>query len=415
MTYSRTICSVLPLQIVSSSRSVNTLISTVMDVMQSLGNFSERLYRNILKRNEGYLENTFLSPFNIYTALGIILSGSANNTNAELIKAMQLPDCLEQEKIHSAIGELLADFSKPDESVEIIIGNRLYVNEDVRVEKRFKNIIKQYYSALTEHVTFRKDPECARSRINQWASEHTNGTIQELIPLDSLSPETSAIVLSTTYFKGSWRQPFPNENSHDSDFFKLDGSTMSVKLMCDVSYFSMVILPHLESRAIKVPFMDPKYVLLIVLPNSNDGLPDLLNLMCEDGGISSILSRSFEDTLLNLYLPKFKLKEGGSFSLKDYLEQLGIKDAFSSLSADFSNISVSKKLCVTDVLHKSLLEIDEKGVIAAAATLFMLDGCSFKSSEPEVEFRVDHPFFVSIIWNNTLPIFVGHVTTPLSD
>lgn len=98
-------------------------------------------------------------------------------------------------------------------------------------------------------------------------------------------------------------------------------------------------------------------MLLIVLPNSNDGLPDLLNLMCEYGGISSILSRRFEDTSLNLYLPKFKLKEGYSFSIKDHLEQLGIKDAFSSLSADFSNISVSRKLYVTDVLHKSIIEV----------------------------------------------------------
>ncbi|CAH8598101.1 unnamed protein product [Schistosoma guineensis] len=83
----------------------------------------------------------------------MILSGSANNTNAELIKAMQLSDCLEQERIHSAIGKLLADFSKPDESVEIIIENRFYVNEDVQIEKRFRNIINQHYNALTEHVS----------------------------------------------------------------------------------------------------------------------------------------------------------------------------------------------------------------------------------------------------------------------
>ncbi|KAH9581874.1 Serpin B13 [Schistosoma haematobium] len=174
-----------------------------MDVIQSLRNFSEKLYREILKRNEGYLENTFLSPFNIYTALGMIFCGSANNTNAELIKAMLLPDCLEQEIIHSAIGELLADLSKPDESVEIIIENRFYVNEDVQIEKRFRNIIKQHYNALTEHVAFHRDPECARNRINQWVSEQTNGTIQELIPRVAISQETSAVVLSITYFKGS--------------------------------------------------------------------------------------------------------------------------------------------------------------------------------------------------------------------
>ncbi|CAH8602445.1 unnamed protein product [Schistosoma curassoni] len=257
MTYSRTICSVLPLQIVFQADNL-TLTSTVMDVIQSLGNFSEKLYREILKRNKGYLENTFLSPFNIYTALGMILCGSANNRNAELIKAMQLSDCLEQEIIHSAIGELLADLSKSDESVEIITGNRIYVNEDVQIEKRFRNIIKQHYNALTEHVAFHTDPECARDRINQWVSEQTNGTIQELIPRVAISQETSAVVLSTTYFKGLWGPHFRKEDSHDSDFFKLDGSTMNVKLMYNLSCFSMVILPDLGSRAIKIPFKDPK-------------------------------------------------------------------------------------------------------------------------------------------------------------
>ncbi|CAH8645571.1 unnamed protein product [Schistosoma rodhaini] len=386
-----------------------------MDVIQSLGNFSERFYREILKRNEGYLENTFLSPFNIYTALGMILSGSANNTKAELIAAMQLPDCLEQEKIHSAIGELLADFSKLDEGVQIIIRNGIYVNDGVKIKKQFKNIIKQYYNALTEHVAFRTDSECARNQINQWVSEQTNGAIQELMPPESLSYETSAVILSTTYFKGLWDLPFPNENSHDSDFFKLDGSTMNVELMYNVSYFNMVILPHLKSRAIKLPFIDPKYMLLVILPNSNDGLPDLLNLMCNDGGISAILSRSFENTLLNLYLPKFKLKQGYSLSLKTHLKELEINDAFNPQSADFSNISISDKLCLTDVFHKSILEIDEEGVVAAGVTACMFDNCDSESSEAEVEFCVDHSFFVSIIWNNILPIFLGHVTTPVND
>ncbi|VDP50289.1 unnamed protein product [Schistosoma margrebowiei] len=175
----------------------------------------------------GYLENTFLSPFNIYTALGMILCGSANNTNAELIKAMQLSDCLEQEKIHSAIGELLADLSKPDESVEIIVGNRFYVNEDAQIEKRFKNIIKQHYNALAEHVSMNSalsnfvDPECAQNRINQWVSEQTNGTIQELIPREALSEGTSAVVVSTTYFKGSIIYLVVNNSIFKSDFYYL--------------------------------------------------------------------------------------------------------------------------------------------------------------------------------------------------
>lgn len=71
-------------------------------------------------------------------------------------------------------------------------------------------------------------------------------------------------------------------------------------------------------------------------------------------------------------------------------------------------------LIFVDFFYHSV-QIDEEGVVAAAATLYTLDGCNSESSESEVEFRVDHSFFVSIIWNNTLPIFLGHVTTPVND
>lgn len=51
---------------------------------------------------------------------------------------------------------------------------------------------------------------------------------------------------------------FPEDNSHTSEFYELSGSKMSVKLMYNESYFDMVSLPHLRSRAAKIPFKDPK-------------------------------------------------------------------------------------------------------------------------------------------------------------
>lgn len=71
-------------------------------------------------------------------------------------------------------------------------------------------------------------------------------------------------------------------------------------------------------------------------------------------------------------------------------------------------------LIFVDFFYHSV-QIDEEGVVAAAATLCIFAGCALNSSKPVVEFRVDHSFFVSIIWNNTLPIFLGHVTTPVND
>ncbi|RTG81166.1 serpin B [Schistosoma bovis] len=370
----------------------------------------------LLRMCLGQWENVFLSPFNIYTALGMVLSGSGNNTKAEMTKAMQLSDCLEHDQVHHEIAQLLNDCSKPSEGVNIILANRLFVAQNVRIKEQFKTNLKTYYDAPTEHVAFETDIEGSRNRINQWVSEQTKGQIQELLSPGSLTKDTSAVVTATTYFKGLWNMCFPEDNSHTSEFYELSGSKMSVKLMYNESYFDMVSLPHLRSRAAKIPFKDPKFTLLIILPDANDGLPDLLDSMYKHGGVSSILSTSFQNTKMRLYLPKFRLREGYAIKLKDHLRKLGINDAFCPLSADFSNVSDSDRMCISDVMHKAVFEVDEKGAVAAAATTIITVKCAaVKPYKPVPEFRVDHPFFISIVWNNCLPIFLGHITSPLND
>ncbi|VDP55949.1 unnamed protein product, partial [Schistosoma margrebowiei] len=118
-----------------------------------------------------------------------------------------------------------------------------------------------------------------------------------------------------------------------------------------------------STAASLIPFFSnnwlSRFTLLIVLPDANDGLPDLLDSMYKHGGISSILSTSFENTKLRLYLPKFKLREGNAIKLKDHLQKLGINDAFCDLSADFSNISDSDRLFISDVIHKAIFEVSQ--------------------------------------------------------
>ncbi|CAI2731840.1 unnamed protein product [Schistosoma spindalis] len=383
-----------------------------MDVQPSLMNFSEKFYGKILEKNQSTLENTFLSPFNIYTTLGMVLCGSATNTKAEIIKTMQLSGCLKHDKLHSGIRDLLNDCSKPDD-VEIIFSSGLFAAHDVSIQHQFKVHLKTYYNALIEHVTFQTNKEYARERINQWVSEQTSGKIQQLLSSESLKEDTSVVVLATTYFKGLWKSAFPVFNSYNDKFSCLDKSKIDVTFMHINSSFNMVSLPHLKSRAIKIPFKNPKFSLLVVLPNTNDGLPDLLKSLSKNKKISSILSSKFMETSVNLYLPKFKLKEGSAISLVEYLQKMGMKDAFCPGSANFKNMSESSNFCIGDILHKAILEVDEQGAVAAAATsanVIPLSLCI--SDQPDVEFRVDHPFFISIIWNNNVPVFLGHVVAP---
>ncbi|KAK4468903.1 hypothetical protein MN116_008063 [Schistosoma mekongi] len=391
-------------------------ISFGMAVLQSLTNFTNKFCEQMLEEIHGHWVNTFFSPLNIYTAVAMVLCGSENNTKAEMTKAMALSDGLEYDQVHGGIGTLLKDCSKSNEGVEIILGNKLFAAQSVSIKERFRNDLKRYYDASAEHMPFQSDPVGCRMQINQWVSEQTKGKIQELLSPDSITYNTSIILTATTYFKGMWKLAFPEYNSHVSEFSKLDGSKINVKLMFNEAHFNLASLPHLESRAVKIPFKNPKFTLLVVLPNANNGLPDLLMSMYKNGGISSLLSNNFVNTKLKLYLPKFKLKEGNALNLKGHLLKLGMIDAFCPVSANFTNISDSDKLFISDVMHKAILEIDEEGAVAASASATVMLRCSaIRSYQIVPEFRVDHPFFISIIWNDCLPLFLGYVVTPINE
>ncbi|CAH8615703.1 unnamed protein product [Heterobilharzia americana] len=388
-----------------------------MDIIPALTTFTESIYGHVMAESLNKLENTFLSPFNIYTALGMVLSGGENNTKAEMMQVMQLSKDFEHSEVHDGISKLLVYCSKSGQGVEIIFGNRLFMTPSMDVKKEFEQNLEKNYKAQSELVPFETDTENARTRINQWVSEQTKGKIQELLSSGSVTSDTSVVVTSTTYFKGAWKLAFPKINTHDSKFYKLDGSKMKVQLMYNESFFDMVELPHLKSRAVKIPFEDPMFTLLVILPDAKDGLPNLINSLNEGNVLSSVLlSNGFDSIELQLYLPRFKLREGSAVSLKKILQKMGINDAFSPSLADFSGISTSCRLCISDVLHKAILEVDEEGAVAAAATastVIAFSACV--SLKPVPEFRVDHPFFVSVVWNNIVPIFIGHITAPIDN
>ena len=68
---------------------------------------------------------------------------------------------------------------------------------------------------------------------------------------------------------------------------------------------------------------------------------------------------------VNLKIPKFKL-EYGIKSLNDSLQSMGMEEAFDE-RADFSGIR--DEICISRVLHKAVIEVNEEGSEAAAATV----------------------------------------------
>ncbi|CAL8098650.1 unnamed protein product [Calicophoron daubneyi] len=251
--------------------------------------------------------------------------------------------------------------------------------------------------------------DAKRCHINEWVASSTGGKIQHLLPSGCLTENSALLIVNAIYFNGSWQSAFDKQDTEEAEFYRLDGSAIPVQMMYLEEDSDYVDLPGMDARAIRLPFKEEKWAMLIVLPNRNDGLSFLISQMMCNGALNSLLSTTFLPKRITLYLPRFKMMESVS-NLKLALANLGINRLFSSTECDLSGISPDRPLFVSDICHRAVLEIDERGARATAATdLCVSDGIGDYFNEC---FRVDHPFFVALLSPNNTIAFMGHVTSP---
>ncbi|XP_061116608.1 serpin A3-8-like [Conger conger] len=88
-----------------------------------------------------------------------------------------------------------------------------------------------------------------------------------------------------------------------------------------------------------------------------------------------------------------------SYQLKEILSEMGITDIFGD-TADLTGISEEGKLHVSKVMHKAVLDVDEAGATAAAATGIEMMLTSARFPAPPV-LKFDHPFMVFVLNRET--------------
>lgn len=125
-------------------------------------------------------------------------------------------------------------------------------------------------------------------------------------------------------------------------------------------------------------------------------------------GLSTIvehLQKSEEDSAIEIYLPRFSITS--DYKLIGILQKMGLSDLFDSQTANLSKISKSE-LFVSQFKQKSVIDVNEKGTVAAGVNTATVDFLSIPS-----QFYVNRPFAFIIIERTTNSIlFCGHVKNP---
>nr|VZI47720.1 unnamed protein product [Spirometra erinaceieuropaei] len=293
----------------------------------------------------------------------------------------------------------------------------IFLQSGLGILDSYSKSVQEHFGASSIEVDYVNKPDDSRHVINQWIESRTNGKIKELLPDGAISSLTTFVIASAVYFKGIWKEKFAPAATTSGKFYPLNGQDMSILMMQSRRKLSFAEFnEELGGRAVRLPF--ERQEMIIVLPNSNDGLPALLQKLLEPSQgrlFSDIISRDvYHQVEVRLRLPKFKLTKGCSQDLKKTLSALGMPSAFDASKADFSAITGHRDLFLSAMFHKAVIEVDESGAEAAAATAAVANTRCMPINMPQ-DFIVDHPFLLFIISETGLPIFMGHVVEPESN
>lgn len=351
--------------------------------------------------------NQFFSPLSISTALAMTSAGAANQTLEEMVKTLHLPQ--DQEALHNGYASWLESLRSAGSrnKEELAIANSLWGQSGYPFLPQFLQTTQAHYGAGLIDVNF-KDPEAARLKINRWVEEQTKDKIKELFRKDVLRDDTRLVLVNAIYFKGGWMRPFIKGATRDGDFHLNGGKTIQVPMMHQTNRFA-----YGEGdgwQVIELPYSGRTTSMVVLLPKSADAMAEFeKNLKPE--AIAKMLS-SMEQQQVALTLPKFKAT--GEFELKEPLRALGMKQAFSDRSADFSRMCSGEPLKIDKVIHKAFVDVNEEGTEAAAATGVVMAprGMAPRPQQPKV-FHADRPFVFMIRDTATGGIlFLGRLSDP---
>lgn len=367
--------------------------------------FAFDLYQNITEKTKG---NIFFSPYSISSALAMTYAGASSITELEMGQTLHFD--VNRPFFHHGFNTYSTQLLKNAKgNVELAVANQLWGEKTYELKEDFVNINRTAYNAALKPMDFKNEPEKERLEINNWVASQTNGRINDLLPKNSITIDTRLVLTNAIYFKADWLKAFDEKKTKDSVFKQSETQKKETPFMHSLSFLRY--FENNQFQMIGIPYRGNKQSMIVVLPKNGNKMTNVEKSI-NTSFLTKIGSSSMKQ--VDLALPKFKLTL--DLGLNTHLKDLGMNEAFST-HADFSKMTPTNDLWISDVVHKAFIEIDEKGSEAAAATAIVMAIESMapsNSPQPKV-FTADHPFLIYIIDNETKAIlFMGRIVDPKS-
>ena len=362
--------------------------------ISSVNQFWGKVFNDLCQTNGK--ENVCLSPLSAQYALAMVANGAESKTKEEICKAVGAST-----DANVYYNELLKKLNTNYDwqHCEVNVANSIWINNKLNVKEPFITENKENFDAAIETVEFNDSTlQC----INNWCKEMTKGKIPTI--LNDINPNDRMYLINALYFNAVWNKKFNKENTKKENFTTENGKVVEVDMMRQRE--NSLYCSNKDFEITVKRYYDGKYSMLLALPKKE--------MKC-DKAAQTIMS-NLEHYLsemnrceVDLSMPKFTVEFGSS--LKHVLEQQGITRAFGE-RAQFNGIS-DEPLCISDIMQKTYINVDEDGTEAAAVTALRVGAMSMRPQNI-IPVKLDRPFVFAIIKNDGNEVlFVGKIGNPI--
>uniref|UniRef100_A0A8C0HP63 Serpin family B member 11 n=1 Tax=Buteo japonicus TaxID=224669 RepID=A0A8C0HP63_9AVES len=364
-------------------------------ISRSVTEFCLDLYNKLNRNAED--TNIIFSPMSISVALALVHLGAKNNTAAQIEKVSIN---------ETSFQALLLQLQNLGERYVLTLANNLFIQQGFELQQKL-------YGAMLQTVDFHGAVEATRIKINSWVESETQGKIKELFAPGMIDARALLVLVNVIYFKASWEHKFEEQKTVQRDFKLNKNEKKPVQMMYQKGTFKLGYIEEMGAQVLELPYAQKSLSMIILLPGdmadgSTSGLEQIEKTMTYENLMLWASSEHMFEMTVEVYLPRFKLE--GTFNLNEVLQEMGMTDIFTESKADLSAMSFAKSLVLSNVVHKTYVEVNEEGTVAAAGTGAVIVRRSLPLTEV---FMADHPFLFFIRHNPTNTIlFFGKLCSP---
>jgi serpin B len=360
--------------------------------------FGFNLFNQFRQKDQN--KSIFFSPLSVTLALAMTYNGAAGETQQAMARTLKFNE-MSLSEVNQASAALMNSLKSSDPKIELAIANSLWARQGVQFKEDSLTRNRQFFGAEIASLNF-GDPQ-AKTVINNWVSKSTKGKIPSII--DQIDSQKVLFLINAIYFKGEWQKRFEKTLTKNQPFHSLSGAPKQVPMMSQSGNYHYY--RGNKFQAVSLPYGNGGTHLLLFLPDKDSSLNDFLKNFTYQNCEGWI--KGFRDTPGDIKIPRFKMDFESS--LNQTLKALGMDLAFNPNRADFSGMRDQRDLFISEVKHKAIVEVNEEGTEAAAATSVGISVTSARPMPQRFSFIADHPFLMAIRDQQTGAIlFMGVVT-----